>query len=110
MSGQQSAALSSISAPPYSANSERATKVIINAFTGRTSLTGTLPFDIPSSMEAVENSREDVPFDTKDPLFHAGFGITQEAGAPHVAAHIAPITLLIDRPPGAAKSMPGQKS
>ncbi|WP_248761597.1 glycoside hydrolase family 3 protein [Pseudarthrobacter sp. SSS035] len=60
--------------------------VIIKAFTGRTSLTGTLPFDIPSSMEAVEKSREDVPFDTEAPLFRAGFGIARDAGAPHMAA------------------------
>ncbi|MEV5069600.1 glycoside hydrolase family 3 protein [Microbacterium sp. LMI12-1-1.1] len=53
--------------------------VVIDALTGRAPLTGVLPFDIPSSMEAVENSREDVPFDTKAPLFRAGAGITREA-------------------------------
>ncbi|TXK03502.1 hypothetical protein FVP60_11530 [Microbacterium mitrae] len=37
--------------------------------------TGTLPFDISVSMAAVEASREDVPFDTVDPLFTAGFGL-----------------------------------
>jgi beta-glucosidase len=60
-------------------------RVIISALTGRTPLTGTLHFDIPSSMEAVENSREDVPFDTEAPLFRAGFGIVREAGAPSAA-------------------------
>lgn len=58
-------------------------RVIVNAFTGRIPLTGTLPFDIPSSKEAVENSREDVPFDTEAPLFRAGFGITRQACAPY---------------------------
>ncbi|WP_029265183.1 MULTISPECIES: glycoside hydrolase family 3 protein [unclassified Microbacterium] len=52
-------------------------EVVIDALTGHAPLTGQLPFDIPSSMEAVENSREDVPFDTEAPLFRAGFGITR---------------------------------
>ena len=36
--------------------------------------TGRLPFDLPRSMAAVEGSREDLPFDTADPLFRFGFG------------------------------------
>lgn len=36
---------------------------------------GKLPFDLPRSMEAASNSREDVPFDTKDPLFRFGHGL-----------------------------------
>ncbi|MFH8253264.1 glycoside hydrolase family 3 protein [Microbacterium sp. B2969] len=54
-------------------------QVVIDAFAARTSLTGVLPFDIPSSMDAVERSREDVPFDTEAPTFRAGFGIAREA-------------------------------
>lgn len=37
---------------------------------------GKLPFDLPRSMEAVRASREDVPFDTKDPLFKFGHGLS----------------------------------
>ena len=37
---------------------------------------GKLPFEIPSSMEAVENQLEDVPYDSKDPLFPFGYGIS----------------------------------
>lgn len=37
---------------------------------------GKLPFDLPRSMEAASSSREDVPFDTKDPLFKFGHGLT----------------------------------
>lgn len=33
---------------------------------------GKLPFDLPSSMAAVEASFEDLPFDTADPLFNYG--------------------------------------
>jgi beta-glucosidase len=36
---------------------------------------GSLPFDLPRSMAAVEASRSDVPFDTADPLFRFGHGL-----------------------------------
>ncbi|CEL04585.1 hypothetical protein ASPCAL05713 [Aspergillus calidoustus] len=36
---------------------------------------GRLPFDLPSSMEAVQQSRSDTPYDTRDPLFRFGHGI-----------------------------------
>ncbi|KAF2786881.1 glycoside hydrolase family 3 protein [Melanomma pulvis-pyrius CBS 109.77] len=36
---------------------------------------GKLPFDLPRSMEAVEASFEDLPFDTKDPVFRFGDGL-----------------------------------
>ena len=35
-----------------------------------------LPFELPASMKAVENQFEDVPYDSKDPLFPFGFGLT----------------------------------
>lgn len=37
---------------------------------------GRLPFDLPSSTRAVEESRTDVPFDTTDPLFRYGAGLS----------------------------------
>lgn len=37
---------------------------------------GKLPFDVPRSMAAAEASRPDVPFDTEDPLFRFGHGLT----------------------------------
>ncbi|XVV08507.1 glycoside hydrolase family 3 protein [Actinoplanes sp. CA-131856] len=43
---------------------------------GRTKPSGTLPFELPRSMEAVAASREDVPNDTEDPLFPYGHGLT----------------------------------
>jgi beta-glucosidase len=36
---------------------------------------GSLPFDLPRSMAAVEASRSDVPFDTVDPIFRFGHGL-----------------------------------
>jgi beta-glucosidase len=40
---------------------------------------GQLPFDLPRSMAAVEASREDVPFDTEDPVFRFGHGLSYAA-------------------------------
>ena len=37
---------------------------------------GKLPFDLPRSMAAVAASREDVPFDTENPLFEFGYGLS----------------------------------
>lgn len=37
---------------------------------------GRLPFDLPRSGRAVEDSRSDVPFDTADPLFRFGHGLS----------------------------------
>ena len=54
-------------------------RVVLDAFAGHEPLTGTLPFDIPSSMAAVEASGEDVPFDTDAPLYRSGFGIVRNA-------------------------------
>jgi beta-glucosidase len=36
---------------------------------------GSLPFDLPRSMAAVQASRSDVPFDTADPIFKFGHGL-----------------------------------
>jgi beta-glucosidase len=40
---------------------------------------GRLPFDIPSSMKAVEQSNSDTPFDTAHPTFRYGFGLSYAA-------------------------------
>ena len=39
---------------------------------------GKLPFDLPRSDEAVEASKEDVPFDTENPVFRFGHGLSYE--------------------------------
>jgi beta-glucosidase len=48
---------------------------LLDVITGEASPTGALPFDLPSSAEAVADSRPDVPFDTADPLFRFGHGL-----------------------------------
>ncbi len=37
---------------------------------------GRLPFDLPSSMKAVIANRPDVPFDTHNPVYHFGYGLS----------------------------------
>jgi beta-glucosidase len=44
---------------------------------GEAPFIGRLPFDLPRSMAAVERSKEDLPFDTEDPLFRHGFGLNR---------------------------------
>ncbi|MFH8248780.1 glycoside hydrolase family 3 protein [Microbacterium sp. B2969] len=50
-------------------------QAVLDVLTGRTRPLGKLPFDLPSSMAAVEASREDTPFDTEDPAFRFGHGL-----------------------------------
>jgi beta-glucosidase len=49
---------------------------LLDVLSGVVAPRGRLPFDIPRSMAAVEASRPDVPFDTHDPLFRFGHGLT----------------------------------
>ncbi|NUS55419.1 MAG: glycoside hydrolase family 3 protein, partial [Streptomycetaceae bacterium] len=51
--------------------------LVLDVVFGRARAVGRLPFDLPSSMRAVEESREDVPFDTADPLFRFGHPFAQ---------------------------------
>ena len=49
---------------------------LLDVLTGAAAPEGRLPFDLPRSMAAVEASRPDVPFDTADPLFRFGHGLS----------------------------------
>lgn len=48
---------------------------LLDVLSGAVPARGRLPFDLPSSMAAVEASRPDVPFDTSEPLFRFGHGL-----------------------------------
>lgn len=43
---------------------------------GRAAPTGALPFELPSSLESVRRQHPDLPYDSADPLFPFGHGLT----------------------------------
>lgn len=50
--------------------------IILDLIFGQFKPKGKLPFELPSSMDAVLKQKEDVPYDSKDPLYPFGFGIS----------------------------------
>ncbi len=64
---EQSAALLA----DFGASDEAVLDVIFGAFEPR----GKLPFELPSSMEAVRKQKEDLPHDSENPLFPFGHGL-----------------------------------
>jgi beta-glucosidase len=56
-------------------------EVFVSVLFGDAEPQGRLPFDIPSSMKAVEESRSDTPFDTQDPTYRFGFGLRYDGSA-----------------------------
>ncbi|MGB5668340.1 MAG: glycoside hydrolase family 3 N-terminal domain-containing protein [Maribacter sp.] len=50
-------------------------KALIEVLFGEAKPQGKLPFELPSSLEAVESQKEDVPYDSKDPLYPFGHGL-----------------------------------
>jgi len=49
--------------------------VLMEILFGKHFPTAKLPFELPSSMEAVGQQKEDLPYDSQDPLFEYGFGL-----------------------------------
>lgn len=58
------------------ANFGASDEAVLDVIFGKFNPNGKLPFELASSMEAVKNQNEDVPYDSKDPLFPFGFGLT----------------------------------
>jgi beta-glucosidase len=52
--------------------------IILDLIFGKFKPGGKLPFELPSSMEAVLKQSEDVPYDSKNPLYAFGFGLSYE--------------------------------
>jgi beta-glucosidase len=48
---------------------------LLDVVFGRAAPQGTLPFELPSSMDAVRQQKEDVPYDSENPLFPFGYGL-----------------------------------
>lgn len=51
-------------------------RAVAEVLFGEATPQGRLPFELPSSMDAVRQQLPDVPADSADPLFNAGFGLT----------------------------------
>ncbi|MCB8944187.1 MAG: glycoside hydrolase family 3 C-terminal domain-containing protein [Ardenticatenaceae bacterium] len=49
---------------------------VLDVIFGHFHPTGKLPMELPSSMTAVHDQKEDVPYDSANPLFPFGFGLT----------------------------------
>jgi beta-glucosidase len=50
--------------------------IILDLIFGKFKPSGKLPFELPSSMAAVEKQKEDLPYDSENPLYHFGFGLS----------------------------------
>jgi beta-glucosidase len=51
---------------------------VLDVIFGHFSPSGKLPFEMPSSTEAVRGQKEDLPYDSTDPLFPFGHGLTYQ--------------------------------
>jgi beta-glucosidase len=49
---------------------------VLDVIFGKYSPGGHLPIELPSSMDAVRAQKEDVPYDSKNPLYKFGFGLS----------------------------------
>ena len=49
---------------------------VLNVLFGKAKPEGKLPFELPSSMDAVRRQKEDLPHDSENPLFPFGYGLT----------------------------------
>jgi beta-glucosidase len=54
-------------------------QALLDVVFGQFAPSGKLPFELPSSMDAVERQKEDVPYDSEGPLFAFGFGLSYDA-------------------------------
>ncbi len=50
-------------------------EVLADVLFGKRKLQGKLPFELPSSQEAVEKQKEDLPYDSENPLYPLGYGL-----------------------------------
>jgi beta-glucosidase len=51
-------------------------EAILDVIFGKAKPEGKLPFELPSSMEAVRQQKADVPYDSENPLYRFGFGLS----------------------------------
>ncbi len=65
----------SMKAKALFANYGASDAALLDVIFGKAKPEGKLPFELPSSMEAVRNQKEDMPYDSKDPLYKFGYGL-----------------------------------
>ena len=53
-------------------------EAVLNVIFGRAKPEGNLPFELPSSMEAVRRQKADVPYNSENPLYAFGYGLSYE--------------------------------
>ncbi|MFZ6026991.1 MAG: glycoside hydrolase family 3 protein [Chloroflexota bacterium] len=51
-------------------------EAVLNVLFGRARPAGRLPFELPSSMDTVRNQKADLPYDSENPLYAFGFGLS----------------------------------
>lgn len=51
-------------------------EAVLDVIFGKANPQGKLPFELPSSMDAVRNQKPDVPHDSEQPLYPFGFGLS----------------------------------
>jgi beta-glucosidase len=51
-------------------------EAVLDVIFGKTNPQGKLPFELPCSMEAVRKQKADVPYDSEQPLYPFGFGLS----------------------------------
>ncbi len=56
---------------------------LFDVLTGIVKPAGRLPFELPSSMEDVKAQASDLPHDTRQPLYHFGYGLTAKQDIRH---------------------------
>lgn len=55
-------------------------EALFDVLMGKFNPTGKLPFELPTSMDAVREQLEDLPYDSKTPLFKFGAGLSYSTG------------------------------
>lgn len=53
-------------------------EAVLRVVFGKAGPEGRLPFELPSSMDAVRKQKPDVPYDSQDPLYPFGFSLTYQ--------------------------------
>jgi beta-glucosidase len=51
-------------------------QAVMDVIFGKACPEGKLPFELPRSMDAVRRQKADVPFDSENPLYPLGFGLS----------------------------------